>query len=62
MGVAELGYGDGDEATVVGFVDTDPLTAGVQKNVMTIYFRHIFEIDEFQVKVISSGLSMMTLP
>ena len=45
VGVAELGYGDGDEATVVGFVDTDPLTAGVQKNATT-YFRHIFEIDE----------------
>ena len=45
VGVAQLGYGDGDEATVVGFVDTDPFTAGVQKNATT-YFRHVFEVDE----------------
>ena len=44
VGVAQLGYGDGDEATVVGFV-TDPFTAGVQKNATT-YFRHVFEVDE----------------
>ncbi|WP_435895117.1 lamin tail domain-containing protein [Oceaniferula spumae] len=37
-GPSELGYGDGDEATVVGFVDVDPNTNGIQKNVTT-YFR-----------------------
>ena len=37
-GAAELGYGDGDEATVTGFIDTDDLTAGDQKNATT-YFR-----------------------
>ena len=45
VGVAELGYGDGDEATVVEFIDTDPLTDGVQKNATT-YFRQVFEVDE----------------
>ncbi len=45
VGVAELGYGDGDEATIVEFIDTDPLTDGVQKNATT-YFRQVFEVDE----------------
>ena len=45
VGPAQLGYGDGDEVTVVGFIDTDPLTEGVQKNATT-YFRHVFEVDE----------------
>jgi hypothetical protein len=40
-GRAELGYGDGDEATVVAFVDVDPVTAGDQKNATT-YFRATF--------------------
>ena len=40
-GNAELGYGDGDEATVVPFVDVDAVTAGVQKNATT-YFRRTF--------------------
>ncbi|MBK1829432.1 lamin tail domain-containing protein [Verrucomicrobiaceae bacterium R5-34] len=37
-GPSELGYGDGDEATVVGYVDVDPGSNGIQKNVTT-YFR-----------------------
>ena len=37
-GPAPLGYGGGNEATVVNFVDTDPVTAGIQKNATT-YFR-----------------------
>ncbi|GHC47207.1 lamin tail domain-containing protein [Roseibacillus persicicus] len=37
-GPSQLGYGDGDEATVVGSVDTDPGTGGNQKNATT-YFR-----------------------
>ena len=45
VGPAQLGYGDGDEVTVVGFIDTDPLIEGVQKNATT-YFRHVFEVDE----------------
>lgn len=42
-GAAELGYGDGDEATVVPFVDTDAVTSGVQKNATT-YFRSSFTV------------------
>ena len=40
-GNAKLGYGDGDEATVVGFVDADPVAPEVQKNATT-YFRKKF--------------------
>ncbi|MFP6873214.1 MAG: PA14 domain-containing protein [Verrucomicrobiales bacterium] len=43
-GAGQLGYGDGDEATVVGFIDTDPVAAGIQKNATT-YFRHKFNVD-----------------
>ena len=43
-GAGQLGYGDDDEATVVGFVDTDPLVDGIQKNATT-YFRHSFTVD-----------------
>ena len=42
-GAAELGYGDGDEATVVPFVDADPIAPGMQKNATT-YFRTSFEV------------------
>jgi len=42
-GPAELGYGDGDETTVVGFIDADPLAEGVQKNATT-YFRTTFNV------------------
>ena len=43
-GPAELGYGDDDnEATVVGFIDTDPERNGTQKNATT-YFRSTFEV------------------
>ena len=42
-GVAELGYGDGDEATTVPFVDSNPAVAGVQKNATT-YFRRTFNV------------------
>ena len=44
-GPSPLGYGDGDEATVVGFVDTDPELAGVQKNATT-WFRTDFEVTD----------------
>ncbi len=43
-GAGQLGYGDGDEVTVVGFVDTDPLVEDIQKNATT-YFRHTFTVD-----------------
>jgi hypothetical protein len=42
-GAAELGYGDGDEATTVPFVDVDPVTTGTQKNATT-YFRKTFTV------------------
>ncbi|MDB6076302.1 MAG: hypothetical protein JWO82_49, partial [Akkermansiaceae bacterium] len=41
-GTAELGYGDGDEATVLPIVDVDP-AAGVQK-AATYYFRKTFDL------------------
>ncbi len=43
QGAAELGYGDGDEVTNVGFADTDPVTAGNQRNITT-YFRTTISI------------------
>ncbi|OUV13377.1 MAG: hypothetical protein CBC46_07130 [Verrucomicrobiaceae bacterium TMED86] len=42
-GPSPLGYGDGDEAQEVGFVDTDPGTGGIQKNATT-YFRKVVAI------------------
>jgi hypothetical protein len=42
-GPAQLGYGDGDEATVVGSIDTDPVAAGIQRNITT-YFRRTFTV------------------
>jgi len=44
-GEAQLGYGDGDETTVVGYIDTDPNTSGPQRN-YTTYFRRSFEITD----------------
>lgn len=44
-GPSELGYGDADEATDVGFVDIDPATSGTQKNATT-YFRHLVTIPD----------------
>ena len=41
-GPTEIGYGDGGEATVAGFIDTNPLLVGVQKNITT-YFRQAFD-------------------
>lgn len=38
-GVAPLGYGDGDEATVVDIVDADPATPGIQRNATTLFRR-----------------------
>ncbi|MBL9126011.1 MAG: CotH kinase family protein, partial [Verrucomicrobiales bacterium] len=42
-GPSPLGYGDGDEATTVPFVDADPNQAGIQKN-PTTYFRTSFAV------------------
>ncbi|MCP4846471.1 MAG: hypothetical protein GY899_00810, partial [Verrucomicrobiaceae bacterium] len=43
-GPSELGYGESDEATRVGFIDTDPIPQnGIQKNATT-YFRSDVEI------------------
>lgn len=41
-GPTKIGYGDGDEATVAGFVDTDPVADGIQHNITT-YFRRTFD-------------------
>ncbi|MHC1764386.1 MAG: lamin tail domain-containing protein [Verrucomicrobiia bacterium] len=42
-GNSPLGYGDGDEATVVGYVDANSAVSGVQKNATT-FFRRTFEM------------------
>ncbi|MGA2034688.1 MAG: PA14 domain-containing protein, partial [Thermoguttaceae bacterium] len=44
-GPSQLGYGDGDEATVTSYIDNDPNTSGVQKNATT-YFRRSFEVTD----------------
>jgi len=53
-GEAELGYGDGDEATTVPFVDVDPVTGGDQKNATT-YFRTNFNVAD------ASGITQATM-
>jgi hypothetical protein len=45
-GATEIGYGDGGEATVAQFVDTDPVTAGIQRN-LTTCFRKTFDAPTF---------------
>ena len=42
-GPSELGYAEGDEATRVAYIDTDPLRGGIQRNATT-YFRTDVEI------------------
>jgi len=42
-GPSELGYGDRDEATEIGWVDIEPQTGGLQRNATT-YFRTTVEI------------------
>ncbi|MCC7375783.1 MAG: lamin tail domain-containing protein [Verrucomicrobiales bacterium] len=42
VGPAEIGYGDGNEATTAGFLDADPNADGLQKNITT-YFRTLFD-------------------
>lgn len=44
-GTAELGYGDGDEATLIPIVDIEPSTGGVQKPA-TYYFRRSFNLTD----------------
>ena len=44
-GPAVLGYGDGDEATVVNFVDTNPGDPADNRNATT-YFRTAFQVDD----------------
>ena len=44
-GPGQLGYGDGDEATVTGFIDTDLVTPDTQKNATT-YFRSTVNVSD----------------
>jgi hypothetical protein len=44
-GPSELGYAEGDEATRVAFIDTDPLAGGTQRNATT-YFRADVELSD----------------
>lgn len=46
-GNTEIGYGDGGEATVAAFVDTDPALTGIQRNITT-YFRKAFDAPGFE--------------
>ena len=56
-GATEIGYGDGGEATVAGFIDTDPVIAGIQRNITT-YFRKSFDapnsgrFQEFKLRLV----------
>lgn len=43
-GVGELGYGDGDERTVVSFIDADPTTPGTVEKNATTFFRTKFNV------------------
>src|SRR5690606_35258734 len=45
VGTAELGYGDGDEATVIPIVDVNPSQAGVQK-AAACFFRRTFPVED----------------
>src|SRR5690606_25651214 len=45
VGTAELGYGDGDEATVIPMVDINPSQQGVQR-AAAYYFRRGFNVAE----------------
>ncbi|MHC4499808.1 MAG: purple acid phosphatase family protein, partial [Planctomycetota bacterium] len=56
-GPSELGYGEGDEATVVSFIDSNPQKGGVQKNITT-YFRHTFNVSDASVY---TNLTLMLL-
>ncbi|MFT4640666.1 MAG: hypothetical protein ACI8T1_003996, partial [Verrucomicrobiales bacterium] len=49
IGAGELGYGDGDEATVVGFGDDD------DAKFATTYFRHRFQVSDL------AGIGALTL-
>jgi hypothetical protein len=40
-GASELGYGENDEATDIGFVDTDPDTPANQRNATSYFRKHI---------------------
>ncbi|MES2595030.1 MAG: Calx-beta domain-containing protein [Verrucomicrobiota bacterium] len=53
-GTAELGYGDGDEATAVPYVDVDSIAGGDQKNATT-YFRTSFQVTD------ATGITQATL-
>lgn len=56
-GPGQLGYGDGDEATVTGYIDTDPGTSGTQKNATT-YFRTTVNVTD-PAQFISLRLTLM---
>ena len=56
-GPGQLGYGDLDEATVTGFIDTDPIATGVQKNATT-YFRTTVNVPD-PTQFISAKLTLL---
>ena len=56
-GNGELGYGDGGtETTVTDFVDTDPVTAGIQKNPATYFRTTLFLSNAASVASLDLGL------
>ena len=48
-GPSQLGYGDEDEATVVGFIDTDPGQSGDQKNATTYFRKSAINIPDLSI-------------
>ncbi len=56
-GPAQLGYGGGTETTVVGYIDTDPVAAGTQKNATTYFRATVNLIDPSQFNAIRLTLT-----
>lgn len=56
QGPAQLGYGNGDEATTVAFVDVDAATTGTQKNATTYFRRTVTVPNPEAVESISLSL------
>lgn len=56
VGTAELGFGDGDEASVIPIIDANPSVSGIQR-VATTYFRRTFNVTDAH-QITSLGLTV----
>ncbi|MCF7976397.1 MAG: lamin tail domain-containing protein [Phycisphaerae bacterium] len=56
QGPAQLGYGDGDEATVVGSTDAEPDNPGTQRNITTYFTRTFSVTDPAQYAALSLSI------